>query len=301
MTETLTKALILIVIIGMGYFLKKINVFCREDFKTISRVVLYLTLPCAIITKLNGLRFDSSLLLIVFVGIGFNLLLLLAGFLIGKTESEKHFSMMNITGLNIGNFALPYISYFMTGEAILASCLFDAGNGMFSMGGTYAVIASMKKESEQKWYLSLLKRMLTTVPIVTYLIMVVLSLLSINLPDEVIDLAATVGDANVFLSMLMIGIALEITIDRTKIAMVLKLLGLKYGLASAAALLVWFFLPFDAVIRETVIIMLYAPMAGLNCFYTEKLKEDTELSACVNSLSIVISLVLMSCMVVVMI
>lgn len=300
MIETLIKALTLIAIIGMGYFLKKVKVFCKDDFKTISRIVLYLTLPCAIITKLNGLRFDGSLLLIVLVGVGFNLMMLLVGFLTGRTESEKRFSMMNLSGLNIGNFALPYISYFMTGEAILASCLFDAGNGMFSMGGSYAVVASMRKESEQKWYLAVLKRMLTTVPILTYIVMVILSLLSINLPDEIINLAATIGDANVFLSMLMIGIALEITIDRTKLAMIIKLLGLKYGFTMAAVLLVWLYLPFDAVIRQAVIIMLCAPMAGLNCFYTEKLKEDTELSACVNSLSIIVSLVLMSCLIVAM-
>ena len=54
---------------------------------------------------------------------------------IGKSRTEQSFMILNINGYNIGNFSLPFISFFLEGMPILAISLFDAGSAIMVMGG----------------------------------------------------------------------------------------------------------------------------------------------------------------------
>ena len=54
MLEILTRAGSFIAIIVLGYVLKKIGVFREEDFGVLSKIVIRITLPAAIITSFAG-------------------------------------------------------------------------------------------------------------------------------------------------------------------------------------------------------------------------------------------------------
>ena len=50
MEKVLTKALAFVAVIALGYFLKKRGFFKPHDYELIAKIVLNITLPCAVIT-----------------------------------------------------------------------------------------------------------------------------------------------------------------------------------------------------------------------------------------------------------
>ena len=112
MEETIIKAAILVSFIFCGYTLKQLRLFGRSTFNTISTIVFNITLPSVIVVNLNGIHFDTRYLLISLLAIIFNLVMVAMGYAAGRTKDEKAFYMLNINGYNIGNFALPFVSYF---------------------------------------------------------------------------------------------------------------------------------------------------------------------------------------------
>jgi len=113
MIETIAKAGTLVSFIACGYILKQLGLFSRESFNTISTIVFDITLPAAIIIHLNGVHFEGRLLYISVLAIVCNLIFIGLGYILGRDKIEKSFYMLNLNGFNIGNFALPFVSYFL--------------------------------------------------------------------------------------------------------------------------------------------------------------------------------------------
>ena len=66
--SVLTKAIAFVLVIVTGYVLKKKGFFQPDDFYLFSKVVVRITLPCAIISNLSGISLDRSLLLCAWSG-----------------------------------------------------------------------------------------------------------------------------------------------------------------------------------------------------------------------------------------
>lgn len=65
MSEILTRAAALVFIIMLAFFLKKIHIFEKKDFRVVSALVVKVTLPCAIVTNFSKMDFDSKLFFLV--------------------------------------------------------------------------------------------------------------------------------------------------------------------------------------------------------------------------------------------
>lgn len=293
--KILYRSSLLVFIIVLGYLLKSSRLFSKErDFVTLSNLILYITLPAAILTNLNGLRFPISLLLISLFGFLCNWLYILIARKVGKDKNEQSFLSLGINGYNIGNFSLPFISFFLEGIPILAVSLFDAGSAIMGLSGNFAVAEGIEKEQTSFRYRDLFKKIIQSPPIVAYIVMVVLSLASIDLPPVIIDIASLVGSANTFLAMFMIGVALELDFDHSRFKKLLKYMFLRYLPAILLAVVISFlsFIPDEITYALTLVLM--APIAGSSTIFIGLLGKDVELSAQVNSLSIILSIVLMS-------
>ena len=103
--------------------------------------------------------------------------------------------------------------------------------------------------------------------------------------------AETAGGANAFLALLMIGIGFEIRMDKDKVAEIVKVLAIRYGIALAFSLGFFFLLPFPLEIRQALAVVVLAPVSSVSPAFTGKIGGDVELSSAINSLTIVISVV----------
>lgn len=294
MQEILTRAGCFVAIIMLGYVLRRMKWFKDEDFGVISTIVLKVTLPAAIIISFHGREIDASLLAVVLLGLGCGVVYMVLGFLINlrKSKEQRAFDVLNLPGYNIGNFTLPFVQSFLGPEGVIITSLFDTGNAIVCLGGAYGV-ASLVKAGSGFSVKRILKTLLKSIPFDTYLVMLVLGLLRLSIPEPVASLAQTVANASPFMAMFMIGVGFHLQADREHVRYIVKYMVIRYGLAAVLSYVLYHFTGFSPEIRQTLAILVFAPFCTSAPAFTGEMGEDVGLSSAINSISIVISVVIM--------
>lgn len=291
MAAVLTKAGCFVAIIILGWVLRRIGFFKEEDFGVIAKIVLRITLPASIVYSFSDKQISPSMLLLSVFGFLLGIGYIGIGFLIslGKCKEEKAFSVLNISGYNIGNFTLPFAQSFLGPAGVVTTSLFDTGNAFICLGVSYSV-AAMVQRGEKFSVVKILRDLMKSVPFVTYITMALLALLHIRLPSPVISFAGLLGNANAPMAMLMLGVGFKISGDSSQIHSIVKILTVRYGIAVLVSLGCFFLLPLDLEARQTLALLAFSPIASAAPAFTGELGGDSGLSSAVNSLSIVISL-----------
>ena len=292
METILVKAAGLALMIFAGYGLKRLGVFRTEDAKVISRIVVHLTLPAALITGFRTFHFDASYLALIVIALVSNFALLGVGLrrTRGGDLATRGLYALNFSSYNIGCFVLPFVQSFLPPEALVGVSMFDAGNCPVNSGVAYAIVSA--RSSGQRVRLGfVLDKLVHSVPFMTYLTLMVLSILGITLPEPVYQVASTVGGANTFLAMVMIGMLFEVRVEREDRRLILEILAVRYGCSLAMAALVWV-LPLPLLIRQVSVLTMMAPIPSVTMVYCEKCGCKPSLYGVLNSLSIAVSLML---------
>lgn len=293
MELVLSKAIAFIAIIAMGYTLKRVGFFKASDFYFISKIVIRITLPAVIVSNFSKLSMEPSLLIMCLVGIFCNLVMIAVGYVVNsrKTNRDKAFYMINLSGYNIGNFTMPFVQSFLGPVGFAATSLFDAGNAVMCTGVTYSLASAVIGEGEKKSLGSVIKKLFSSFPFDAYVIMTVLALLHLQLPQPVIIFADTVGAANAYLALLMIGIGFDVKLDLETVGKFAKILFLRYGIALLFSLGFFFLTPFSLELRQTLAIIVFGPISSVATAYTGQLDMDVAWSSAINSLSIIMSII----------
>lgn len=294
--SVLAKAIAFVLVIVTGYVLKKKGFFQPDDFYLFSKVVVRITLPCAIISNLSGISLDRSLLFLCVLGLAANIFLVIVGYLMGLkgTGQDRAFNLINLSGYNVGNFSLPFVQSFLGPVGFAATSLFDAGNAVMCTGVTYTVASLSAGNGDRPSVKNVTKSLLSSLPFDAYMIMTLLAVFGITLPRMVINYARTVGNANTFLALLMIGIGFEIHMEKDKLVKILQILGMRYVTAVLLAMGSYFFLPFELEVRQALALVLLGPVSSVAPAFTGKVGGDVEMASAVNSLSILISVVMIT-------
>ncbi len=292
MQEILTRAGCFIAVIILGYTLRRIHFFEEKDFKVLSKIVLKITLPAAIVSSFSGKELDMGMLVLSLLGLGAGLLYMgLAYLLNSKAGKEKQaFEIVNTSGYNIGNFTLPFVQSFLGPVGVITTSLFDTGNAFVCLGGSYSIASIIKGEGSFS-IKTIGKSLLKSVAFDSYIIMVVLNLIRISLPPAVVSFAEIIANANAFMAMLMIGVGFKLSGDRKQAWTIIRILTVRYTVALLFALTCYFLLPFPLEVRQALVILAFSPIASAAPPFTEQLKSDVGLSSAVNSISIVCSVI----------
>ena len=292
MLEILMRAGSFIAIIVLGYLLKRIGFFHQEDFSILSRITIRITLPCAIITSFAGKTIDPALLSLSFFAIGCGLIYVLIGFLMNRKNSREQqaFEMLNLPGFNIGTFVIPFAQSFLGALGVIAVSLFDTGNAVICLGGAFS-LAAMVKDGDGFSLKRIVRALLRSVPFVTYMLMLLTNLLRLPIPSFVLSVAGIGSNANAFMAMLMIGVGFKLELGNKKqIGTILKLLSIRYSLATVFSLIFYFLLPFELEVRQALVILAFSPIGSAVPGFTQELKGDVGLSSALNSFAMVISI-----------
>lgn len=302
MLDILIRAGSFISIILIGYLLKKIGFFKDEDFTILSRITIRITLPCAIITSFAGKQIDPALLSLTFMAIACGLIYIAIGYMINRKHSrdQQAFEMLNLPGYNIGTFVIPFAQSFLGAMGVIAVSLFDTGNAVICLGGAYSLASMVKNGNEFS-----LKRILMTlgksVPFMTYVIMLLTNLVKLPVPQFILSVANIGANANAFMAMLMIGVGFKLELsDRTQTGTILKLLSIRYAIATILALISYYLLPFALEVRQALVILVFSPIGSAVPGFTEELKGDVGLSSALNSFAMVISITITVVLLIVM-
>lgn len=301
MLVVLSKAIAFVLIILIGYICKRRGVFAPTDYQLVSKIVLNITLPCAVISSFAHFQLDLSLLAAVALGLSGNCVMLFVALMLTRRETlaAKIFYIFSLAGYNIGCFTLPFAQAFLTPFAVVALCMFDVGNSIMCTGMTYALTASCigyadghKDRFSMK---SIAEKLLHSAPFVVYISMLLLALAGVQFPKSVYTFTDIVGAANPFLSMLMIGMMFEIKLDKQAMGYVKELFSVRYLISLACAGAFIYFAPFKQEVNYVIALAFMAPCTIIGPIFVEKLGGNVQLASLFNSMTIITSVILFTC------
>ena len=301
MLVVLSKAIAFVLIILIGYICKRRGVFAPTDYQLVSKIVLNITLPCAVVSSFAHFQLDLSLLAAVALGLSGNCVMILIALLLTRRETlaAKIFYIFSLAGYNIGCFTLPFAQAFLTPFAVVALCMFDVGNSIMCTGMTYALTASCigyaDGHKDRFSMESIAEKLLHSAPFVVYISMLILSLVGVQFPKSVYTFTDIVGAANPFLSMLMIGMMFEIKLDKQAMGYVKELFSVRYLISLACAGAFIYFAPFKQEVNYVIALAFMAPCTIIGPIFVEKLGGNVQLASLFNSMTIITSVILFTC------
>ncbi len=292
MFDVLIKSLTFILIIVIGYILKKVDVLKKSDANVVATIIMNITLPCALLTSANGIELDATILILIAIGIISNVVMMIIGYIASIKDDAKMKGafMINTSGYNIGNFVLPFVQSFFPGMGVVYLCSFDIGNALMGLGMTYAVadhVASGENHFDIK---ELFKKLFSSIPFDVYVLIFILAIFKLQIPSPILTIASTIGAGNSFLAMLMIGLMLEIKVSPLEAKNVFKILGLRI-VGTIVVSLLTLLLPIPLLAKEIMIMAYCAPLSTVSAVFTRKIGYQGDMSATANSLSILVSIV----------
>ena len=113
-----------------------------------------------------------------------------------------------------------------------------------------------------------------------------------------LDVTASVGSANTFLAMFMVGVMLDVHIDAEDLGSIVRIVTSRYVVCSVVAAIVVMFAPLPLAGRQAAALALMSPFANVNAANSALLGLNERVPAAVATLSIGISTAIMSAMVV---
>ena len=292
MLQILIKAGCYIAIIILGILLRRIGFFKESDFSVLSKIVIRVTLPAALIVNAATRDFSPELLFLSLLGLGGGILYMAVGWFVSRKASKEQqaFDILNHAGYNIGVFVIPFTQSFLGTAGAMTASIFDVGNAFVCLGGAYGAAAAIKDGNgfDMK---RVLKALSVSVPFLVHIGTLLMNLLHISFPAPVVECAGIIANANAFLAMLMIGVGFKLTLEKAKLTRLFRALAIRYGIAAILGLCYWFLLPFDRVIRLTLVILAVSPIGSAVPGFTDDLGGDVGLSCTINSMTILISII----------
>ena len=291
MGQILLRAGYFVAIICLGYLLKRAKVFRQEDFGVLSKVVLKVTFPAALISSFAGRQIEPAMFSLALLAIvcGVVYMTIAAVMNLRASREQRAFDILNLPGYNIGIFTMPFVQSFLSPMGIIAAGIFDMGNAVICLGGSFGIASSVKNGGKFS-VKRILRALSRSVPFMTYVVMLLLNLTNITLPAAVMDFVGIIGSANPFLAMFMIGVGFSLGGSPGQTKKILRLLALRYGTAIIIALLFWFVLPFPLEVRQALVILAFSPIGSAVPPFTAELEGDVGLSSAINSVAILVSI-----------
>ena len=264
----------------------------------IKKIMIYITLPAAIIANFAAIpSIQPSLAAVAVLGIAVDTAMMGLGAFLTRRDGKGRqvLYMLNLPAYNIGTFCLPFIQSFLPAMGSVAACVFDVGNSMMCTGGSYAFVSEYVSGSKKGIDLrNFAKRLLTSPPLMTYVVMFVLSLARVPVPDQVLAFIEPISSANPFIAMLMLGLLFHLELKRAYLGEIFRILAWRYAFAAVLSCGIYFLLPFELVIRQTLILVCFGPISAIAPAYTGMCGGDEGLASCANSISIIGSMIIMT-------
>ena len=178
----------LFLMILMGYIIVKTGLLKDEDSKVISKIVLYLIIPCVIINAFQVEYTDDKvkgLFLALVASVLLQVLLLLIVWGIGRVFHMNEVETTSIYYSNTGNLIVPIVTYVLGEKWVLYGCVAMCVQLVFIWTHCKSVLG---KEEKTDW-----KKIVFNINMISVFLGVVLFVTRIRLPELVNHTLSSVG------------------------------------------------------------------------------------------------------------
>jgi predicted permease len=293
-----TVFLVSLLLIAVGYALRRLAVFDERAGQTLTRLALYVTLPAVILSTVPRIPLTRSLLL-------FPLACLAAGgaaFFLGLGLSRRYeprsrgVMIMSSLGYNNGLFAFPIAQAIWGAVGVQYLAVFDLANVVLLLGVNYLVAA---------WYAAraagrspelsagyILGNLLRSVPLVAYAAAVVMNLVGFRLPALAATLVDVAARGNMPVVLVLLGVYLDFRLPRREIGAAIAVLALRTLVGLSLGLALYFLLPLEPLMRKVLLVALLLPVGATVTPFAAAFGLNHRLAALATNALLVVSFVL---------
>ncbi|MHA1148524.1 MAG: AEC family transporter [Promethearchaeota archaeon] len=289
-----------LIIIAIGYMIKKLNLITEEEGKGIAKLIINITLPALVLDVITSLNLNPELFLLFFISFIYSLFVLSFGLIIFRNYPReiKGILLMTIIGFNIGLFAYPLIEGIWGLEGLQHIALFDFANAFVIFGICYVIAAlfSPKNQGAENIkidYRYIGRRLMTSVPLLSFILAVLLNLYGFQFTGFFSELIEVLSRANMALTLLILGIYLNFKFEKSEWMYVLKVLSIRYCFGLMVGIILFMILPFSLLYRTILLVALILPIGMAVVPFAIEFEYNEKLIGIIVNLSIIISFILM--------
>lgn len=283
-----------LLIITLGYGLKRLNIITIKDGETLSKIIFNITLPALIINTFSTIKIVSSLALLPVIGAIYGVVMcLFVLFVFRKEEKGKRGLLsMTLSGLNIGLFAYPLVETLWGENGLKYIAMFDIGNSVIVFMVCYLVAAYFSPNEQSIDFKEMIKTMFKSVPLLVYICSLIINLLGIHLPIAVMDVSRILSRANMPLTLILLGVYLNFSFETSYWKIMIKALCTKYITGIIIGIMFYFIMPFDILFRHTLLLGVILPVPIIVISYAVQFGYDQKFIGTLINLTIIISFIL---------
>ena len=178
----------LFLMIFMGYLIVKTGLVRDDDSKVLSKIILYLIVPCVII---NAFQVDyttdtvKGLLIAFAASVMTQVILLVVISVAGKLLHLNEVEVASVYYSNSGNLIVPIVTFILGQEWVLYGCVFMSVQLVFLWTHCKKIIS---REASYDW-----KKIILNINMISIFIGVILFFTGIRLPEIIGNTLASVG------------------------------------------------------------------------------------------------------------
>lgn len=291
----LNQLITLFLIIGLGYFLRKINVMPNEFSKQLTKLLLHVTMPSLIINSVLTMkeRPDPSTVLVAFIASAIMYLILpLVGFIVSKllfvSKEKLGMYIFMTTFLNVGFMGYPLLNALFGNQAIFYGSIVNIVFNIccYSYG---IILVNMGQRKDVKFS----PRLLLSPGLIFAMVALVFYFLDIKFIASVTQAFTYVGGLTTPLAMLIIGTSLaNISIKEVFTDLRLYLfVAIKQVLIPVAIFPLIKYFIHDKLLMNVIFIMICVPIANTAVLFATEYEANEDLAAKGVFISTLLSLV----------
>lgn len=296
MENILTKSVGYIILIFLGFCGKKIGIFVVEDRIVLSKVMLYITMPCMFISSFKDFEPSFTLIIMFVLAILSNLILCYVGlfFARNKEGTKKALYMLNCSGSNVNGYAVPIIASIFSPEAVIAATVYGMGNAIMTTGGIYALAKCYTEKREESSSKVFFRNLFYSVPFDACLIMFLISMLKIHFPVPIYEISNMIGSSTIIITMIMLGITFDIDVDSHDLNDILIIIIIRLIGGFTIATLAYYLFPLSKIEKVTLYIVLCSPITSFAPNFCNLCGCKPSVYGALSSITVPISLIIIN-------
>ena len=281
-----------LLIIALGYLIKRAGLLASSDGRVLNRLIFHLTLPAVLLSAVARAELSWTLMLLPLFFLVTWVLTSLIGTWPGKAlrlpRQDMGTFVVSLCGV-MGSLAYPFIEAAYGSEGIGALAIFEMGNALAIV--VFAYYFSHRYSARGTFSgLGIAKRVVTSLPFLAVCVGLLLNASQIRLGGLPGDLVAALASINSPLMLLSLGVYLEVNLSRSEGRVLLVHAIYKYGVGLLVGLFCFFALPYRGALRAVAFLLPLMPTSMSTLVYSAEQDLNPRLAAMLISLSMFISL-----------
>ena len=295
-----TQFILSILVIVLGYCLKRVDIVSEDDAGALTRVILNVTLPAVVLNSFLSFSFEAHYLFLSSIVIAYSIIMYIIGRLMmcGNGSDDASLLRISLLGFNIGLFAYPLIETIWGSRALGLAVFVDVGNALVIFGLAYVIcIVDQGRKTGSHAVLgrveivrNIARRLFTFIPFISFLVALALSVLAVRPGAAVTSTLSFLAGANGPLVLLLLGITFTLDVSRKDVSYIARILIIRYAVGTIAGIICYCLLPYDQLTRVVLLVCLLLPAGMAIIPYSIEFGYKRNVASAIVNISNIISL-----------